>query len=103
ACGVATNIRRLAGATEWHHGVEAALLHQSQSVRAQYRFEGRQNVLSAELLVGLDCDRALNRIVDQKVQAEQIAQDTLRDFADIGVGEIQGNLAFLRRSDPACR
>ena len=78
-----------------HDAVDVAALHQRCAVRLEHDLQHRDEVVLGQRPRRRDRDAAGDRGLDRVVQLQGVAEHRLHDFADIGVLEIQADIARL--------
>ncbi len=74
--------------------IEPLRLHERRPVEVQDRLQGREQGCGGHRLAGLQRNRALHPGVDDVVVAEGVAEDRLDHLLEIGVDEVERDLAF---------
>ena len=77
-----------------HHAVDAAIGEDRGIVHAQQHFQGGDQIIAAECIGGLHRHRTLHRRVDHVSHAQHVAEDHLDDFQQVGVLEVQLDIAI---------
>ena len=86
-----------------HDDIEPVFFDQRGAVLVEHGFERRQQRRARHRRAGLDRCRAMHVGVDRKVELQHGAENRARDLANIGVDEIQRDIAGLARGGTPLR
>jgi hypothetical protein len=92
-----------AARTARHYAIEPVRAHQGGAVLDQKRLQGRQQLVPPERPHCVQRGGAVNRRVNGVILTEDPAENLGHDLADVGVGEIERDVAAPGHDSEGCR